>query len=181
MRSTFCLFVKVQEKKKITDNWYEFLKEYQRHLKEGEAPADCYQALLEEKMAMVEAEKKAELCTKTQAAGWEQIFALWKENMPDKGLDAKESFAQAKTGFDIQREALEESEQDASDALEHAFDFMEQAFEDGEEMVVFVTELTLSPEAAMFLAEHTCDRYMTYIEQLLIGKRKRELLSELKR
>ena len=174
-------FVKVQEKKKITDNWYEFLKEYQRHLKEGEAPADCYQALLEEKMAMVEAEKKAELCTKTQAAGWEQIFALWKENMPDKGLDAKESFAQAKTGFDIQREALEESEQDASDALEHAFDFMEQAFEDGEEMVVFVTELTLSPEAAMFLAEHTCDRYMTYIEQLLIGKRKRELLSELKR
>lgn len=174
-------FVKVQEKKKITDNWYEFLKEYQRHLKEGEAPADCYQALLEEKMAMVEAEKQAELCTKAQAAGWEQIFALWKENMPDKGLDAKESFAQAKTGFDIQREALEESEQDASDALEHAFDFMEQAFEDGEEMVVFVTELTLSPEAAMFLAEHTCDRYMTYNEQLLIGKRKRELLSELKR
>ena len=58
---------------------------------------------------------------------------------------------------------------------------MEQAFEDGEEMVVFVTELTLSPEAAMFLAEHTCDRYMTYNEQLLIGKRKRELLSELKR
>lgn len=174
-------FEKVQEKKKITDNWYEFLKEYQRHLKEGEAPADCYQALLEEKMAMVEAEKQAELCTKAQAAGWEQIFALWKENMPDKGLDAKESFAQAKTGFDIQREALEESEQDASDALEHAFDFMEQAFEDGEEMVVFVTELTLSPEAAMFLAEHTCDRYMTYNEQLLIGKRKRELLSELKR
>lgn len=174
-------FVKVQEKKKITDNWYEFLKEYQRHLKEGEAPAECYQALLEEKMAMVEAEKQAELCTKAQAAGWEQIFALWKENMPDKGLDAKESFAQAKTGFDIQREALEESEQDASDALEHAFDFMEQAFEDGEEMVVFVTELTLSSEAAMFLAEHTCDRYMTYNEQLLIGKRKRELLSELKR
>ena len=154
-------FVKVQEKKKITDNWYEFLKEYQRHLKEGEAPADCYQALLEEKMAMVEAEKQAELCTKAQAAGWEQIFALWKENMPDKGLDAKESFAQAKTGFDIQREALEESEQDASDALEHAFDFMEQAFEDGEEMVVFVTELTLTPEAAMFLSEHTCERYIT--------------------
>lgn len=174
-------FVKVQEKKKITDNWYEFLKEYQRHLKEGEAPADCYQALLEEKMAMVEAEKQAELCTKAQAAGWEQIFALWKENMPDKGLDAKESFAQAKTGFDIQREALEESEQDASDALEHAFDFMEQAFENGEEMVVFVTELTLTPEAAMFLSEHTCERYMTYNEQLLIGKRKRELLSELKR
>lgn len=174
-------FEKVQENKQITDNWYEFLKEYQRRLKEGEEPVDCYQALLEERRAMVEAEKQAEVCTRAQAARWERIFALWKENIPDGGLTAKESFTQAKAGFDRQRETLETAEQDAMNALEHAFDFMEHAFEDGEEMVVFVTELTLSPEAAMFLAEHTCERYMTYNEQLLIGKRKRELLSELKR
>ena len=93
----------------------------------------------------------------------------------------KESFAQAKAGFDRQRETLEDAEKKAMNALEHAFDFMEHAFENGEEMVVFVTELTLSPEAAMFLAEHTCERYMTYNEQLLIEKRKRELLSELNR
>lgn len=174
-------FEKVQENKQITDNWYEFLKEYQRRLKEGEVPVDCYQALLEERMAVVEAEKQAEVCTRAQAARWERIFALWKENVPNGGLDAKKSFTQAKAGFDRQRETLENAEQEAVNALEHAFDFMEQAFENGEEMVVFVTELTLSPEAAMFLAEHTCERYMTYNEQLLIGKRKRELLSELNR
>lgn len=174
-------FGNVQENKQITDNWYGFLKEYQRRLKEGEAPVDSYRALLEERMAVVEAEKQAEVCTKAQVAGWERIFALWKENTPDSGLDVKESFAQAKAGFDRQRETLEDAEQEAMNALEHAFDFMEQAFENGEEMVVFVTELTLSPEAAMFLAEHTCERYMTYNEQLLIGKRKRELLSELNR
>ena len=174
-------FGNVQENKQITDNWYGFLKEYQRRLKEGEAPVDSYRALLEERMAVVEAEKQAEVCTKAQVAGWERIFALWKENTPDSGLDVKESFAQAKAGFDRQRETLEDAEKKAMNALEHAFDFMEQAFENGEEMVVFVTELTLSPEAAMFLAEHTCERYMTYNEQLLIGKRKRELLSELNR
>lgn len=174
-------FEKVQENKQITDNWYEFLKEYQRRLKEGEVPVDCYQALLEERMAVVEAEKQAEVCTRAQAARWERIFALWKENVPNGGLDAKKSFTQAKAGFDRQRETLEDAEKKAMNALEHAFDFMEHAFENGEEMVVFVTELTLSPEAAMFLAEHTCERYMTYNEQLLIGKRKRELLSELNR
>lgn len=175
------LFEKVQENKQITDNWYEFLKEYQRRLKEGEVPVDCYQALLEERMAVVEAEKQAEVCTRAQAARWERIFALWKENVPNGGLDAKKSFTQAKAGFDRQRETLENAEQEAVNALEHAFDFMEQAFENGEEMVVFVTELTLTPEAAMFLSEHTCERYMTYNEQLLIGKRKREILSELNR
>ena len=174
-------FGNVQENKQIADNWYGFLKEYQRRLKEGEAPVDSYRALLEERMAVVEAEKQAEVCTKAQVAGWERIFAFWKENTPDSGLDVKESFAQAKAGFDRQRETLEDAEKKAMNALEHAFDFMEQAFENGEEMVVFVTELTLSPEAAMFLAEHTCERYMTYNEQLLIGKRKRELLSELSR
>lgn len=174
-------FEKVQENKQITDNWYEFLKEYQRRLKEGEVPVDCYQALLEERMAVVEAEKQAEVCTRAQAARWERIFALWKENVPNGGLDAKKSFTQAKAGFDRQRETLENAEQEAVNALEHAFDFMEQAFENGEEMVVFVTELTLTPEAAMFLSEHTCGRYMTYNEQLLIGKRKREILSELNR
>lgn len=174
-------FGNVQENKQIADNWYGFLKEYQRRLKEGEAPVDSYRALLEERMAVVEAEKQAEVCTKAQVAGWERIFAFWKENTPDSGLDVKESFAQAKAGFDRQRETLEDAEKKAMNALEHAFDFMEHAFENGEEMVVFVTELTLSPEAAMFLAEHTCERYMTYNEQLLIGKRKRELLSELNR
>ena len=174
-------FGNVQENKQIADNWYGFLKEYQRRLKEGEAPVDSYRALVEERMAVVEAEKQAEVCTKAQVAGWERIFAFWKENTPDSGLDVKESFAQAKAGFDRQRETLEDAEKKAMNALEHAFDFMEQAFENGEEMVVFVTELTLSPEAAMFLAEHTCERYMTYNEQLLIGKRKRELLSELNR
>ena len=174
-------FGNVQENKQIADNWYGFLKEYQRRLKEGEAPVDSYRALLEERMAVVEAEKQAEVCTKAQVAGWERIFAFWKENTPDSGLDVKESFAQAKAGFDRQRETLEDAEKKAVNALEHAFDFMEQAFENGEEMVVFVTELTLTPEAAMFLSEHTCERYMTYSEQLLIGKRKREILSELNR
>ena len=63
--------------------------------------------------------------------------------------------------------------------LEHAFDFMEHAFENGQEMVVFVTELTMNSESAMFLSEHACRRYQQYHERLLIGSRKAELLAEL--
>ena len=76
---------------------------------------------------------------------------------------------------------LEESEEAAEKALEFAFDFMEEAFEAGEEMVVFVTELTVSKGAAAFLAEYSCERYLLYSSQLLIGSRKRELLQELGR
>ena len=69
----------------------------------------------------------------------------------------------------------------ASKALEYAFDFMEQAFPNGQELVVFVTELTLGKEAVMFLAEHNCERYMHYNQELLVGTKKSVLLSELNR
>lgn len=94
---------------------------------------------------------------------------------------ARTCFVQAKAGFDAQCACLEDVQKAAGAALEHAFDFMEQAFECGEEMVVFVTELTIDGEAAQFLAEHTCERYLKYNEQLLVGTRKAALLSELRR
>ena len=76
---------------------------------------------------------------------------------------------------------FDKMEEEVSAALEHAFDFMEQAFMGGQEMVVFVTELTLGREAVMFLAEYTCERYLKYNKELLIGTKKAELLSQIKR
>ena len=100
--------------------------------------------------------------------------------MPQKGTgDKKAAFAVAKAGFDTAVEALETMETDTAKAMECAFDFMEQAFEQKEEMVVFVTELTLGEASARFLAEHTCERYLTYNKQLLVGSRRADLLSEL--
>jgi hypothetical protein len=58
---------------------------------------------------------------------------------------------------------------------------MEQAFTGGQEMVVFVTDLTIGIESSAFLSEHPCERYIRYNEQLLIGTRREQLLSELAR
>ena len=65
--------------------------------------------------------------------------------------------------------------------MEHAFDFMEQAFEDGQEMVVFVNELALGPDSAPFLAENDCERFEQYSEKLLLHGGEDELLAELQR
>ena len=43
-----------------------------------------------------------------------------------------------------------------------AFDFMEQAFAESQEMVVFVTELTVNPVSHAFLTENGCERYFQY-------------------
>ena len=75
----------------------------------------------------------------------------------------------------------EETVDVAMQALEHAFDFMEDAFGSGEEMVVFVTELTVSGETAAFLSENECEKYDRYHRELLIGTTKQQILSEQRR
>ncbi|MCI5517064.1 MAG: ATPase, partial [Roseburia sp.] len=60
-----------------------------------------------------------------------------------------------------------------------AFDFMEAAFSSGQEMLVFVTGLTMRKEAAVFLAANPCERNFKYNEELLAGTKKGEILKHL--
>ena len=73
----------------------------------------------------------------------------------------------------------EKAQQTASTALEAAFDFMEQAFAESQEMVVFVTELTVDPVSHAFLTENGCERYFKYNKDLLLDHRKAALQQEL--
>lgn len=115
-----------------------------------------------------------------EKAKTDRDFAALKEYRNSEGAK-KEVFEGKKAAFDIQRKTLEAIEEKTAAALEHAFDFMEQAFEGGQEMVVFVTDLATVAESARFLAEHNCDRYLQYNQELLIGSKRAELLAELNR
>ncbi len=64
--------------------------------------------------------------------------------------------------------------------LEHGFDFMEAAFGDSQEMVVFVTGLNTSYYSIKFLQEYDCSRYYQYNERLLFDSQEREILSKIR-
>lgn len=96
-------------------------------------------------------------------------------------LDLTESLRRRGRVLHVDRQKLKTAEKETGEALEHAFDFMEQVSEKGQEMVIFVTELTLDTNAVLYLLEHGCERYLKYKEELLIGTKRAELLEELKR
>ena len=60
-------------------------------------------------------------------------------------------------------------------ALTNTFLFLEKVFAGRQEMVLFVTELTLNPKAAWFISEHGCDKFYEYNRELLIDDKKTEL------
>ena len=91
----------------------------------------------------------------------------------------QEAFDLLRNQFNALADARDAAQERASAALEAAFDFMEQAFEESQEMVVFVTELTLSPAAHAFITETGCERYFRYNKDLLLDHRKAALQREL--
>lgn len=181
------VFYQIQREREITDAWYDFLKEYRQKLKNSLQAKGIFETILAEKTASDEQNEKQQFVSKAQSELARSLNEKLKECA--KKIAAGETdnieetalFALAKAPFDAQCEKLQSLENQGVETLEHAFAFMEQAFSDGQEMVVFVTELTITPEIAVFLSEHRIERYETYKNQLLIGTKRAEILSEIAR
>lgn len=173
-------FGQISKERYLTDAWFAFLKEYRKGIEDAEDPVKFYETLRNKKEQIFILEEEAGSYSRDEKYLKKQLFGLLRENSPYE-VSAKECFESAKRGFHKQKEKLAQLEEKTAQTLEYAFDFMEHAFENGQEMVVFVTELTMNSESALFLSEHVCERYKQYNEQLLVGTRKAELLSELAR
>ena len=92
---------------------------------------------------------------------------------------AMEGFDMIKAGFNRQNAALQDAIDQTSQALEYAFDFIEKAFSEGQELVVFITELSLSYYAIRFISDNGCSRYYRYNKTLLSGEQQREILQQI--
>lgn len=181
------VFYQIQREREITDAWYDFLKEYRQKLKNSLQAKGIFETILAEKTASDEQNEKQQFVSKAQSDRArslnEKLKECAKKIAAEETINIEETalFALAKEPFDAQCEKLQSLENQGIETLEHAFTFMEQAFSDGQEMVVFVTELTITPEIAVFLSEHRIERYETYKDQLLIGTKRAEILSEIAR
>ena len=169
----------------VTDACYQQLRSFKRTLSQqpDADPADLFAERCDAYRAKLEADKTAGALLPDEAAARTRTLALltaWSRSL-DNGLDADEAFDTVRSAFNTQVQRREEAVSAASNALEFAFDFMEQAFEDGQEMVVFVNELALGPDSAPFLAENDCERFEQYSEKLLLHGGEDELLAELQR
>ena len=92
-------------------------------------------------------------------------------------MDREEAFEYIRDCFGKQTAKREEQMETSGQYLENAFDFMEFAFLESQEMVVFVTELTVNRYSAAFIQENGCDRFYQYNKRLLFGQQQREILS----
>ncbi len=167
----------------LTTDAFEFLKSYRKNLTiSDQTPHDHYLTMLEEKRVHLKEEEKTGLLTPEQKGYEKELLTLlerWSSLIQSSDTDT--AFNEVREGFTEQVEKRAASVATSSASLEYAFDFMEEAFHEEQEMVIFVTELTLNPDASAFITENGCERYFKYNKSLLIGSRRREIMNELAR
>ena len=150
----------------------------------GEVPPEIYgrliQAELDERISVVnllldqlEQEFSISRKEKVHTDQWyEQLKA-------SQGTMKEEDFEREKAEFVKQTKRLQSVVAATGEKVERAFDFLEAAFGKGQELLVFVTRLTMGEDSVLFLASRPCERYLRYSEEFLTGKAKGMLLKEL--
>ena len=102
--------------------------------------------------------------------------AMLQMEQPSGGMEA---FKLLKADFDKQTKALKTAADKAGKQLSNVFRFCEDAFDEGQEMLILVTELTISRYAARFISRYGCPEYFAHNKELLFYERQMELIAEL--
>ena len=88
-------------------------------------------------------------------------------------------FGIIKNDFDIRNKRIRSAAKTAKEALSNVFRFCDEVFGDGQEMLILVTELTISHYGAAFISKYGCDEYYAHNKELLFYERQKEIIAEL--
>lgn len=118
----------------------------------------------------------AESACRSAMAALEDMMAMLKE----KGsADGTEAFKLLKAAFDDRTKALKKQADAAGKQLSNVFVFCEDTFADGQEMLILVTELTISYYGAHFISRYGCKEYFAHNKELLFYERQKEIIREI--
>ena len=161
---------KVMLQEEVLEKVFEVLKA----LKENLASGDLAQRLedyifdlkntREKKQKEGLLERREDLCIRRAVTLLEDYAKLLKQHSEVQG---EEAFALVREAFGEERISWEDEWDQAGNTLEYAFDFMEAAFYNSQEMVMFVSGINTDFYCVRFLETYECERYVRYNRDLL--------------
>ena len=102
-----------------------------------------------------------------------------KELYLDGQKDVLDAFAKVKAKFEKELSEMKTETMKIKARLENLFSFVEEAFAEGNEMLILVTELTVNHNSARFISRFGCDAYQKHNENLMLTERQTLLKEEI--
>ncbi|MEY8561669.1 MoxR family ATPase [Eggerthellaceae bacterium 3-80] len=128
----------------------------------------------------IEVERNAGLLSDERYVSYERTLALLDQAMRAETTGgAGVALSAVKEMFDQVLDALDVHIAQATSALDNAFKFVEDAFGDGQEMLLLVTDLSVNRYGMAFINDHGCERYFTHNQNLLFYERGTDLVDRI--
>ena len=103
------------------------------------------------------------------------------KNSLNQVTDGTKAFKQFKTHYDKRTKNLKVQATRVGEKLSNIFKFCEAVFGEGQEMLILVTELTISYYGAYFISRYGCEEYFAHNKELLFYERQKEIIRELEK
>ncbi|WP_165248844.1 ATP-binding protein [Adlercreutzia sp. ZJ141] len=134
----------------------------------------------------MQTERKAGLLSDERYVSYERAINLFDRALRGEGANPAAgvpvcSFDALRALFGEQLDALDARIERTSAALDHAFAFVEDAFGDGHEMLILVTDLSANKYGMAFINDHGCERYFAHNRELLFYERGADLADRINR
>ena len=97
----------------------------------------------------------------------------------EKAESAEAAFALLKSSFDTQVTAYKQDTGRIGERLHCLFGFVEDTFGSGNEMLLLMTECTVQPDCAKFIASYGCEDYQRHNEELMLTERGDSILERI--
>lgn len=88
----------------------------------------------------------------------------------------EEAFSEIKEKFDAQVAHMKEETTKVQGKLHHLFMFVSEVFEEGNEMLILVTELTVNTYSTRFISRFGSEDYQKYNKELMLSERQNDMV-----
>lgn len=164
----------------------DFLSELMAPLKAVKAADSVYQMLDRQAEAREQVMKNLEKANSLSGADRRKHKRIYvfltnvkKEILAENVEDGEAAFAYVKQKFDGLVSDMKEAVSKTSYRIHHLFAFVKEAFSEGNEMLVLITEFTVNAASSRYISMFGCEDYNKYNEVLMVSKRQEDLREEI--
>ncbi len=119
-----------------------------------------------------------EFACRVAIAALNDMEIMLQEKVPKDNID---TFKLLKEAFNNRTADLKKLADSVDKQLTNIFVFCEEVFGEGQELLILVTELTISYYGATFISKYGCEEYFKHNKELLFYERQSEIITELEK
>lgn len=168
-----------------TSDYLQGLMPYLRAVKASGNVRDMLDTQITGRRKNIESLERANSLSKNEKRKQKRIIAFMeaaKDELAKNGIaDNDAAFARIKQTFDGEVATMKAEVERISDRLHNMFEFVSRAFEEGNEMLVLVTELTVGDMTSRYISMFGSEDYNKYNKLLMVSDRQQEMRDEISR